>query len=425
MSWWNCGSRWQRVEWKPDQEINSGTASSGELHGKVDVIQTSSAVAQRLPEDEKVKFRASRKKELDSLVSTGAVKILSLAESLKFMRETPEQVIDSKYVDRYKPIAVSKQKLEGYKTRVTRALQQGHLKAIELEADAASPKSRLCAVGWQENPGEDIKTAFLQALPTMGAKRLACRLPRDECSEGLDPRQLLLLLTEIYGLVSGPSWWRRTLLKVATERLRYVMNCYDRCILTLKMERRIFQLKVSWSFKSHCIAELGVKRGRPDASAAASILAASFPSPTLEHVLAANDVVKHLKTFSVTLRIRAIPEKKLRLLLIADSAFDASGKEKSQHGWLLGFTKDLMNQGKSAPVSLVQWRSKRLRRKALSSLLRKAISMSAATGALERSDAFFQSIGRSKFSPRGRQLTEDQYLEASGKARVIANDSAT
>eukprot|EP00435_Cladocopium_sp_Y103_P055556 s1879_g18.t1 len=51
--------------------------------------------------------------------------------------------------------------------------------------------------------------------------------------------------------------------------------------------------------------------------------------------------------------------------------------------------------------------------------------MSAATGALERLDAFFQSICKSKFSPRGRQLTEDQYLEASGKATVIANDSAT
>ena len=49
--------------------------------------------------------------------------------------------------------------------------------------------------------------------------------------------------------------------------------------------------------------------------------------------------------------------------------------------------------------------------------------MSAATGALERLDSFFQSICQSNFNPRRKQLTEDQYLEASGKATVIASDS--
>ena len=112
----------------------------------------------------------------------------------------------------------------------------------------------------------------------------------------------------------------------------------------------------------------------------------------MEHVHAANEVVKHLKTLPVTLRIHAIPEDQLRLILIADSAFDTSGKEKSQHGWTLGFTNLLMNQDKMAPISLMQWRSKRLRQKVSSSLLCEAISMSAATGALERLDAFFHSI---------------------------------
>eukprot|EP00435_Cladocopium_sp_Y103_P022132 s1863_g5.t1 len=499
----------------------------------------------KLSEEEKVKFRASRQKELESLISTGAVKVLSVAESMEFLQKTPSQVIDSKFVDRYKPIAVSKQKLEEYKTK---ALKQGHLKAIELEADATNPKSRLCAVGWQDpqiheversSPTplstslyaclqlassrrwaarvKDVKTAFL-ALPTTRTHPLACRLPRDECPMGLDPRQLLLLLTEIYGLVSGPSWWRRTLLKTATEQLGYVVNCYDRCILTLpsssnapgsltdgfmvievddiaeaggpRHQERMRQLESMLKFgkienlqspegtnyagrhlrqlsdfsfesnmeefiytrlepilshkkvlKKHAaqtplnesektqlrglIASLNwvSREGRPDASSAASILAASFPDPTMEHVHAANEVVKHLKTFPVTLRIHAIPEDQLRLILIADSAFDTSGKEKSQHGWLLGFTNPMMNQGKLAPISLMQWRSKRLRRKASSSLLCEAISMSAATGSLERLDAFFQSISQSGFSPRMKQQTEDQYLEASGKATVIASDS--
>ena len=44
---------------------------------------------------------------------------------------------------------------------------------------------------------KDVKTAFLQALPTTRVKPPACRLPKDECPEGLDPQQLLLLLTEM------------------------------------------------------------------------------------------------------------------------------------------------------------------------------------------------------------------------------------
>ena len=54
--WWTClqcGSRWQRVEWEPDMELNAGAASSGEYRGSAgtEKIQTSSKVAypSRLP----------------------------------------------------------------------------------------------------------------------------------------------------------------------------------------------------------------------------------------------------------------------------------------------------------------------------------------------------------------------------------------
>ncbi|CAL1127455.1 unnamed protein product, partial [Cladocopium goreaui] len=483
------------------------------------VTKTKSSFGQvefsKLPEEEKRMFRASRKKELDSLVSTGAVRILSVEESLRFLRDTPEQVIDSKYVDRYKPIAVSKGKLEEYKSK---ALTQGHFKAIELEADATNPKSRLCAVGWQDpqileverSSPTPLSTSLYACLQLASSRRWATRV-----------KDVKTAFLQIYGLVTGPSWWRRTLLKTATEKLKYEVNCYDRCILTLPAEEskrgspgalsdgfivievddiaeaggprhleKMKQLESMLTFgkvenlqsaegtnyagrhlrqlpdfsfeitmeefiytrlepilshkkvlKKHAaetqlnesektqlrglIASLNwvSREGRPDASSAASILASSFPNPTMEHVHAANEVVKHLKTFPVTLRIHAIPESQLRLVLIADSAFDTSGREKSQHGWLLGFTNPLLNRGEPAPISLIQWRSKRLRRKASSSLLCEAISMSAATGALERLDAFFQSIRLSDYSPRRKQLSEDQYLEAAGKATVIANDS--
>ena len=500
----------------------------------------------KLDEKEKEVFRKARKKELDSLISNGAVRVLSLSESRAFERDFPDQVIDSKFVDRYKPKDIGTDTIEEYKRR---AIQEGHMGVCELEQDQQSPKSRLCVVGWMDpqiheversSPTplstslhcclqlaatrqwstrvKDVKTAFLQSLPTTREKKLAVRQPKDETLPGLEEGQLLLLLTEVYGLVSGPSWWRRSFLKIATEQLGYSLNYYDRCVLTLgssnasqsaktegfivlevddiaeagsplhvkKMQqlesllkfgkvedlqsasgsnyagRHIKQLpdfgfeismdeyiftrlepiqlgrkvlvkdaatvKLTEGEKSQLrglIASLNwvACEGRPDGAAAASILASAFPDPCVSHINAANDMVRHLKTFPVKLKIHHVPEPKLRHLLIADSSFDTSGREKSQHGWLLGFTNDRMNLGERSPVSLMQWRSKRLRRKAASSLLCEAISMSAATGALEKQDAFMESIRLANYCPRSRQRTEDEYLSLAGKSTVLAKES--
>ena len=441
----------------------------------------------KLEEAEKIQFRASRKKELESLVATGAVVILSLEDSLKFAKETPEQIIDSKYVDRYKPVAVSRQKLEEYKVK---ALQQGHLQAIELETDATNPKSRLCAVGWQDpqimeversSPTplstslyaclqlaasrrwktrvKDVKTAFLQSLPTTRSKPLACRLPRDETPEGLDPRQLLLLKTEIYGLVSGPSWWRRTLLKVATENLNYVVNCYDRCVLTLPAKdpqpnalsegfivievddiaeagseehmKRMRELEATLKFGK--VEDLQTDQGTNYAGRFLRQLPDfSFESNMDEFIYTRLEPIvpqrKVLKKDASKVKLSESEKTQLRGLIASLNWVSREGRpDASSAASILAsaFPEPTMEHilGENAPVSLVQWRSKRLRRKASSSLLCESISMSAATGALERLDSFFQSICQSNFNPRRKQLTEDQYLEASGKATVIASDS--
>ena len=46
----------------------------------------------------------------------------------------------------------------------------------------------------------------------------------------------MLFLTEVYGLVSGPSWGRRSLLEILVKELNYRVNVYDRCVLTLDQE---------------------------------------------------------------------------------------------------------------------------------------------------------------------------------------------
>ena len=65
-----------------------------------------------LAEPEKVAFRSARK-ELDSLVSNGAVK--TIEESIAFEEQFPDHVIESKFVDRYKPKEISLEQLEHYK----------------------------------------------------------------------------------------------------------------------------------------------------------------------------------------------------------------------------------------------------------------------------------------------------------------------
>lgn len=173
----------------------------------------------------------------------------------------PDQVIESRFVDRYKPKEIDVKTLEPYKKK---AIHEGQLEAVPLEKDHASPKSRWCVVGWKDPDVhevdrsaptplssslhccfhlaasrhwdarvKDVKTAFLQSLPTTRTRKLACRQPSDESLPGLDNRQLVLLLTEVYGLVSGPSWWRLSLLEVMTKQLGYVLNPYDKCVLTL------------------------------------------------------------------------------------------------------------------------------------------------------------------------------------------------
>ena len=499
----------------------------------------------RLEPKEKEVFRQSRAKEFQSLLDNKAVKVLSIEESERFRREHPECILESRFVDRYKPVEVQQKDIDRVKKA---AVENGCLEPLELTADTSSPKSRWCVVGWRDpqihqiersapTPSssaiytvlqlaatrrwrtfvKDVKTAFLQSRPTNRKTPLACSQPRDEPLPSLDPRQLLVLCTEIYGLVSGPAWWRSTFLQ-RTAKLGYRVNPFEPCVLilpgaepasktrgvlvievddvvecgdeyhracvdelektikfgksgksvnaqeceTMYAGRSLKQLK-DFSFEMHMeqyvytrLAPISLSRKvlkkdaaatvldeteqtqlrgaiaalswvsrecRPDAAAAASVLASSFPQPTIETVYQANEVIRHLKQHPVKLRIHSIPEEDLRNLLIADSAFDTSGREKSQHGFLLGFTDKSLNAGHLAPVSLMTWRSKRLRRKASSSMLCEALSLSSSTAALEKQDALWASLCTSNFNLRDRQRTDEEVLELQGRATVIAAES--
>ena len=54
----------------------------------------------------------------------------------------------------------------------------------------------------------------------------------EEFGFNADPRQLLMAETEVYGLISGPSWLRQPLV-AQFESMGYVRNPYGKWIMTL------------------------------------------------------------------------------------------------------------------------------------------------------------------------------------------------
>ena len=107
--------------------------------------------------------------------------------------------------------------------------------------------------------------------------------------------------------------------------------------------------------------------------------------------------------------------------MIADSSFDPTGRSKPQHGWLQGITDSRLNQGSEAPISLLAWKSRRLRRKAGNTMLCESISLSTALGALERQIAMWNSFRLSRFDPR-QQAESDDHRGRRGAPTVIASD---
>ena len=77
----------------------------------------------------------------------------------------------------------------------------------------------------------DVKAAFSQSPKSNRRRPIACRQPRGGLLPGSKPGNLMLLITEVYGLVSGPAWWRVSFVKQLLDR-GYVLVPMDRCALT-------------------------------------------------------------------------------------------------------------------------------------------------------------------------------------------------
>ena len=174
----------------------------------------SGVVYDELSDTDKKKFDASRFKEIDNLLKLNALSVMSPAESDHFAKTTPENIIPTNMLDKWKlqddgsVAAKSRSVLVGWKDPM--------IYQLERAAPTPTQEGIMVTLQWLASAKvtgrkADLTNAFGQARKTSRKKKLATKLPPGVTHPKVGPGQLLRVETEIYGLVSEPSWLRSSL----------------------------------------------------------------------------------------------------------------------------------------------------------------------------------------------------------------------
>ena len=104
--------------------------------------------------------------------------------------------------------------------------------------------------------------------------------------------------------------------------------------------------------------------GRPDTAARHSIIPSGYDRRSPQLILEGNAAMNKCHAVPITMTIWPIPFAELRWTTFIDSGFDTGERQRHQQGWLVCATNKYFNQERSAPVSVLHWRSRKLTRKA-------------------------------------------------------------
>ena len=164
---------------------------------------------------------------------------MSLEESRLFRKHHSENVLPSRFVERWK--ATDDGGTKPKSRLVILGFKDPHV--LQLERSAPTPTQEAFTATLQvfaslrrTATSSDIKNAFGQSRRTTRKDKVAAQLPPgfiEAMKQKIHPEQLLMCETEVYGLISGPSWLRQSLV-ADFEEWGYVRNPYDRCVMTLK-----------------------------------------------------------------------------------------------------------------------------------------------------------------------------------------------
>ena len=103
---------------------------------------------------------------------------------------------------------------------------------------------------------------------------------------------------------------------------------------------------------------------RPHVAASHSILPSRYDRRSPKLISKVNAAVKQCHAVPITITIWPILFKELRWTTFTDSSFDTGERQRHQQGSLVCATNKYSNQERSAPVSVLHWRSRKLTRKA-------------------------------------------------------------
>ena len=118
--------------------------------------------------------------------------------------------------------------------------------------------------------------------------------------------------------------------------------------------------------------------GRPDMAAPHSIIPSGYDRRSPQLISEVNAAVKQCHAGPITITIWPIPFAELRWTTFTDSGFDTEERQRHQQGWLVCATNKYFNQERSALVSVLHWRSRKLTRKAESPQLVETYAASSA-----------------------------------------------
>ena len=98
---------------------------------------------------------------------------------------------------------------------------------------------------------------------------------------------------------------------------------------------------------------------RPDMAAPHSIIPSGYDRRSPQLISEVNAAVKQCHAVPITFTMWPTSFAELRWTTLTDSSFDTGERQRHQPGWLVCASNKYFNQGRSAPVSVLHWRSRK------------------------------------------------------------------
>ncbi len=187
------------------------------------------------PEQRK-RFEAAKKAELDGVIELGAIRLLSKAEADQVAREKKHRILPSRFV-------LTEKRMElGQDTKAKArwcVLGNKDQEAYSVERFSPTPATSTLMLTLVLIASQkftliimDVKMAFMQSDHRQReGGELYARLPPGGV-QGYPQGGVVELLTAVYGLVDGPIVWRLTLRRLVLE-LGYKESSFDPCLYFL------------------------------------------------------------------------------------------------------------------------------------------------------------------------------------------------